>query len=503
MEVIKSKNSLKLNQAKLAIIDIGSNSIRMLIYEDFSSSRVPFFNEKAVCELGKNLDKSKKLHRSGTEYALKVLKRFSEILNVSKITNLKIIATAVLREATDTKPFINEVEKLFKTKINILSGEEEAECSAEGVKIGFENVNGLVADLGGGSLELARVENNIVTNKTSLPIGVLRLLNNPIVKKRNLAKYIKKLLREEKWLSKKKFNNLYLVGGTWRALFKLHLFQNNHPVHIIHQYSIDNNVLSKFVEKISSFNKSKLKTVEYISKSRTPYLPYSCIILDEIMKVTNPRNIICSISGLREGSLSIDYFKDVKESEIFHKALENIAKKRGDLGSNYKKYYDFIQPVFEGNEHFNKKLLYLACVLSHMDWGLGAFQKAELVFQETINTPLLRLTHKERIQLALSCYWRYCSIKYNPKMEYLTFLNNNEIFSSKQVGAALRFSQSLTSISTIFLEEFKLYKRGNAVFLKIPSQHQEIISKQVTKRFKALARELFLEPRIIYSNNSK
>ena len=145
----------------------------------------------------------------------------------------------------------------------------------------------------------------------------------------------------------------------------------------------------------------------------------------------------------------------------------------------------------------------MSCVLSHMDWGLGAFQKAELVFQETINTPLLRLTHKERIQLALSCYWRYCSIKYNPKMEYLTFLNNNEIFSSKQVGAALRFSQSLTSISTIFLEEFKLYKRGNAIFLKIPSQHQEIISKQVTKRFKALSRELFLEPRIIYSNNSK
>ena len=155
----------------------------MLIYDDFSSSRVPFFNEKAVCELGKNLDKSKKLHRSGTEYALKVLKRFSEILNVSKITNLKIIATAVIREATDTKPFIDEVEKLFKTKMNILSGEEEAKCSAEGVKIGFENVDGLVADLGGGSLELARVENNIVTNKTSLPFGVLRLLNNPIVKK--------------------------------------------------------------------------------------------------------------------------------------------------------------------------------------------------------------------------------------------------------------------------------------------------------------------------------
>ena len=503
MEVINTKQQSASKYFKLAIIDIGSNSIRMLIYDDFSSTRVPSFNEKAVCELGKNLDKSRKLHKSGSEYALKVLKRFSEILNVSKITNLKIIATAVLREATDAKQFISEVETLFKTKINILSGEEEANCSAEGVKIGFDNVDGLVADLGGGSLELARVENNVVTNKTSLPIGVLRLINNPIVKKRNLPKYVKKLLREEKWLSKKKFNNLYLVGGTWRSLFKLHLFQNNHPVHIIHQYSVNRSTLTKFVEKISNFNKSKLKTVEYISKSRTQYLPYSSIILNEIMTITNPKKILCSISGLREGSLSIDHLKNTKETEIFNKSIEYIASKRGDLGSTYQKYFKFILPVFDGNEHYNKKLLYLACVLSHMDWGLGAFQKAELVFQETLNTPLLRLTHKERIQLALSCYWRYCSIKYNPKFEYLTFLNNNEIFSSKQVGAALRFSQSLTSISTIFLEEFKLYKRGNSIFLKIPSQHQEIISKQVTKRFKALARELFLEPRVIYSNNSK
>ena len=286
IKVLKNKQNLKLKQAKLAVIDIGSNSIRMLIYDDFSSSRVPFFNEKAVCELGKNLDKSRKLHKAGAVYALKVLKRFSEILNVSKITNLKIIATAVLREAMDAKPFVEEVEKLFKKKIEILSGYEEAECSAEGVKIGFDNVDGLVADLGGGSLELARVENGIITNKTSLPLGVLRLMNNPIVKKRNLSKYIKKLLRDEKWLSKKKFENLYLVGGTWRALFKLHLFQNNHPVHIIHQYSVGCNSLLKFIEKISSMNKTKLKTVEYISKSRTPYLPYSSIILGDIVNLS-------------------------------------------------------------------------------------------------------------------------------------------------------------------------------------------------------------------------
>ena len=116
IKVLKNNQNLKLKPAKLAVIDIGSNSIRMLIYEDFNSSRVPFFNEKAVCELGKNLDKSRKLHKSGVDYAQKVLKRFSEILNVSKIVNLKIIATAVLREATDAKPFVEYVENLFKKK---------------------------------------------------------------------------------------------------------------------------------------------------------------------------------------------------------------------------------------------------------------------------------------------------------------------------------------------------------------------------------------------------
>ena len=141
------KYNINLEPSKISIFDIGSNSIRMLIYENFNYSRVPFFNEKAVCELGKNLDKSRKLHKSGVDYAQKVLKRFSEILNVSKIVNLKIIATAVLREATDAKPFVEYVENLFKKKIEILSGEEEAICSAEGVKIGFDNVDGLVADL--------------------------------------------------------------------------------------------------------------------------------------------------------------------------------------------------------------------------------------------------------------------------------------------------------------------------------------------------------------------
>ena len=291
-------------KSKQAIIDLGSNSVRMLIYDNFKISPIPVFNEKAVCKLGKNLDKSKKLNPDGIKGSLKVLNRFKEILDISDVQDLEIIATAAFREATDASEFLREIEKIFNKKPLVLSGEEEARTSANGVMVGFDEVDGLVADLGGGSLELARVSKNQIFETTSLPLGVLRLENNPIIKKRNLGKYVRKLLRDEKWLSKKKFKNIYLVGGTWRSLFKYHLFKEKHPLHILHQYKLSKDVAVKYLNRISKFNKSSLKSMEYITKSRTPYLPFSSIILNGIIEAASPSKVICSISGLREGHMN-------------------------------------------------------------------------------------------------------------------------------------------------------------------------------------------------------
>jgi exopolyphosphatase/guanosine-5'-triphosphate,3'-diphosphate pyrophosphatase len=134
-----------------------------------------------------------------------------------------------------------------------------------------------------------------------------------------------------------------------------------------------------------------------------------------------------------------------------------------------------------------------------MDWGLGAFQKAELVFMEVLNTPLLKLEHRDRVKVASASFWRHCGLKYNPNYQFLSLLNNNEILSSKQVGSALRLAESLTSMSSLLLDEFKIYKRNKTIFLKIPNNHSDIVSKQVTKRLKNLAREMNVDSNIIYS----
>ncbi len=365
--------------------------------------------------------------------------------------------------------------------------------------VGFDEVDGLVADLGGGSLELARVSKNQIFETTSLPLGVLRLENNPIIKKRNLGKYVKKLLKDEKWLFKKKFKNIYLVGGTWRSLFKYHLFKEQHPLHILHQYKLTKDSAVKYLNKISKFNKSSLKSMEYITKSRTPYLPFSSIILNEIIEAASPSKVICSISGLREGHMNTIINHGMSEDEIFKLKTDGISFKKGDYGKSFEKYFNFISPLFEDNEYFNRRLLTLACILSKMDWGLGAFQKAELVFMEVLNTPLLKLEHRDRVKVASASFWRHCGLKYNPNYQFLSILNNNEILSSKQVGSALRLAESLTSMSSLLLDEFKIYKRNKTIFLKIPNNHSDIVSKQVTKRLKNLASEMNVDSNIIYS----
>ena len=134
-----------------------------------------------------------------------------------------------------------------------------------------------------------------------------------------------------------------------------------------------------------------------------------------------------------------------------------------------------------------------------MDWVLGAFQKAELVFAQILNTPALSLSHKDRIKLALAGFWRHCSLKYYPDRDFVGLLSNNEILISRQVGAALRLASSIAAISTIFLDNLSLSKKGNTIILTVPTQHSQIVTKSVQKRLKSLSNEMDLDFKILYS----
>ena len=496
-KVLKEKKLIN----KEAIIDLGSNSIRMLIYDNLLNSQIPIFNEKAICELGKNLDKTGKLDPKGSEFALSVLQRFRRILINLKVKKFKIIGTAAIREATDSKIFIIKAQKILKRKIEVLSGTQEAENSALGVIIGFQRVNGVVADLGGGSLELARVEKNVIHEKISLPLGVLRLFNQPKKNRNKVNSIISFYLNKVEWLRKNKIKNLYLCGGTWRTLLNAHIFKTHYPLSIIHQYKLSATEANKFANKLSSIKSIKSEKLNGVTKSRTNYIPIGSHILSTLIKICNPINVFGSVSGVREGSLISKSYLNILEKKSLDRSVHFIALKKGDFGENYIKLYNFLKKIFpKKDEDFPSRLLLPACSLSNFDWGLGVYQRAELVFHEVINSPILKLSHNDRIKLGLVSFWRHCSTKYYPDIEFVKLLSNREIIACRRIGAALRFASSIAVISSIFYEKMKIFEDSNKnLILKVSKKHSQAISNQVQKRLKSLAEEMSLKQKIVYT----
>ena len=487
---------------KEAIIDLGSNSIRMLIYDNLLNSQIPVFNEKAICELGKNLDKTGKLDPKGSDFALSVLQRFKRILSNLKVKKFKIIGTAAIREATDSKLFVAKVQKILKKKVEVLTGIQEAENSALGVIIGFQRVNGVVVDLGGGSLELARVEKNIIYEKVSLPLGVLRLFNQPKRNKDKINSIISFYLNKIEWLRKGKTKNLYLCGGTWRTLLNAHIFKTNYPLSILHQYKLPAIEALKFSNRLSSVKLIKLEKLVGVTKSRTNYIPIGSYILSSLIKICDPSSILCSVSGVREGSLINKAYLNILKKDSLNRSVHFIALKKGDFGENYIKLYNFLKKIFHNkDENFPIRLLLPACSLSNFDWGLGTYQRAELVFHEVINSPILKLSHNDRIKLGLVSFWRHCSTKYYPDLEFLKLLSNSEITACRRIGAALRFASSISVISSIFYEKIKIYVANEkTLILKVPKKYSQVISNQVQKRLKSLAEEMNLKQEIVYTD---
>ena len=487
---------------KEAIIDLGSNSIRMLIYDNLLNSQIPVFNEKAICELGKNLDKTGKLDPKGSDFALSVLQRFKRILSNLKVKKFKIIGTAAIREATDSKLFVAKVQKILKKKVEVLTGIQEAENSALGVIIGFQRVNGVVVDLGGGSLELARVDKNIIYEKVSLPLGVLRLFNQPKRNKDKINSIISFYLNKIEWLRKGKTKNLYLCGGTWRTLLNAHIFKTNYPLSILHQYKLPAIEALKFSNRLSSVKLIKLEKLVGVTKSRTNYIPIGSYILSSLIKICDPSNILCSVSGVREGSLINKAYLNILKKDSLNRSVHFIALKKGDFGENYIKLYNFLKKIFPNkDENFPIRLLLPACSLSNFDWGLGTYQRAELVFHEVINSPILKLSHNDRIKLGLVSFWRHCSTKYYPDLEFLKLLSNSEITACRRIGAALRFASSISVISSIFYEKIKIYVANEkTLILKVPKKYSQVISNQVQKRLKSLAEEMNLKQEIVYTD---
>jgi len=293
----------RLDRSPLAVVDIGSNSVRLVVYEGLARAPTALFNEKALCGLGREVQSTGLLAADAVEQALAALKRYRGLCRTMGVKKTLAIATAACRDAKNGPAFIKLAERITHTKIDVLSGAREAELTALGVISGVHLADGVVGDLGGGSLELVDVHGTRARRGLTRPLGGLALADISAKSIKKAEKFVKKTLSALPVLVDCEGRTFYAVGGTWRALARLHMWQTGYPLHVMHGYAIAAEEALEFARLVHRVDVETLSNIEVVANARRPLLAYAALVLEYVIRLGKPKQIVFSALGVREGLL--------------------------------------------------------------------------------------------------------------------------------------------------------------------------------------------------------
>src|SRR6267378_3343118 len=271
--------------SSVAVIDIGSNSVRLVVYEAMTRSLVTIFNEKSLCGLGREVQSTGLLAPDAVAKALTALRRFRALCKIQKVGRVYAIATAACRDASNGPDFIAKAERICGARIQILSGPREAKLSALGI----------VGDLGGGSLELIDVHGNRVRSGVTLPLGSLALQDLSDKSLKRAERIVRDELIDVAQLKAGRGRTFYAVGGTWRAPARIYIVQSGYPLRVMHGYSIPAPDALDFARRLRRLAAANmLADIEVVADARRPLLTYAALVLEYIIRVAKPKTIVFS-----------------------------------------------------------------------------------------------------------------------------------------------------------------------------------------------------------------
>ncbi|MCP5087979.1 MAG: Ppx/GppA family phosphatase [Rhodobacteraceae bacterium] len=479
---------------RVGVIDIGSNSVRLVVFDGAARSPAYFYNEKVLCGLGKGISETGVLNPKGWDRAIRALERFKAVVDHIQVQSLTVVATAAVREASDGPAFCNEVKVLTGIDVSVASGLEEARLSAQGVLLGWPTAQGLVCDIGGASMELAEVSDGLVGRRETSPLGPLKLADL----RSDEAKLQAKISAEIQTLRRKidgTYGHLYLVGGSYRAIAKVHMTRKKYPLDVLHEYKMDPDDLQQTLDWIVATPFDTLNGLTSTSIERMKLVPVAARVLKELVSVFAPPVIAVSSYGLREGMLYERMPEDLRKRDPLLEACkwhERTSARFPGLGGPLADWVLQVMPLADAKLC---RLVRAACLLHDVNWRADPSFRAEVCFDTAARGNLGGLDHEERIFLGLVLLHRY---KNNGKSDRYNRLAS--VLSEEQsrvaviVGRTIRLGAVLASGSIEVLQATRLVLKDATLELEIHPDHSALNGEVVTQRFHALTEVLDREP---------
>ena len=482
---------------RVGVIDVGSNSVRMVVFDGAARSPAYFYNEKIMCALGAGLSETGKLNPQGRVRALSAIRRFAALAEGMGIAPLTAVATAAVREASDGRDFREEVERETGVKIWIIDGREEARLSAQGVLLGWPGSYGLVCDIGGSSLELADLAEGRVGRRVTSPLGPLKLREIKGGKKAVKAHVKEVIAKLHDDMGNAEAMRLFLVGGSWRAIARIDMERRGHPLTVLHEYRMTARQVSKTADYIAKSDLQELRGRCHISDSRMALVPLAIIVLKALLRRFKPKDIAISSYGIREGMLYEQMPRELRERDPLIEACRFAESKDARLPGFGRILYEFVKPLFPRANWQRKRLIKAACLLHDVSWRAHPDYRAEVTFDNATRANLGGLKHYERVLMGLALMYRYTSKPLGGRFDdMIALLDDKQIKEAEVLGRAMRLGAMLWVSADVQPGTLKWKKKSAVLELKLTKDAAPLFGEVAEQRFGALAQAIGSEAKV-------
>ncbi|MFC3169377.1 Ppx/GppA family phosphatase [Paracoccus fontiphilus] len=480
--------------SRVGVVDVGSNSIRLVVFDGAARSPAYFYNEKVMAGLGAQMAKTGRLNPEGVERGFAALQRFAALAKGMDIDPLTCVATAAVREAADGPAFKDRVERETGIRMHVIDGEEEARLSAQGVLLGWPDAKGLVCDIGGNSMELAEVADGQVGKRVSSQLGPFRL-QQVSGGKDGLRKHIKKVMAGLAQVMGTHHERIYLVGGSWRAIARLDMERTSYPMTVLHEYRMTPKAVSDTVAWIAANDLNGLRSQVEISASRMELVPLASMVLAQLAETFAPTELAVSSYGIREGLLYEQMSDSLRKRDPLIEAARFTERQMARMPGSGKKLYQFLQPLFQEAPPERDRLIRAACLLHDTSWRAHPDYRADACFDNVTRANMAALSHPERVFLGLALLHRYKNSRAgSPMAPLFKLLTDDQINDAEVLGKAMRFGAMFALDDPADAGQMTI--DGKTLVLKLTPTGRKLMGEVAEARFRSLCNALGLDGEI-------
>ncbi len=489
LPLFRLDESAKARLKRIGVIDVGSNSVRLVVFDGMARSPAYFYNEKVLCGLGAGLSETGRLSPEGWIKALSALHRFTALADRMELSGMIAVATAAVRVAKDGPAFCDQVESETGLQLHVASGAEEARLASKGVFLGWPDADGLVCDMGGASMELAHVSGGEIQTCGTSPLGPLALADIGDANKRDKAikKGVKALRKEVPGDAPR----LFLVGGSWRAIARLDMERTKYPLKVLHGYEPPIPQLLETLEWIGKQDQAAMSAMTGTSSQRLALIPMASLVLAELIRRIKPDRVAISAYGLREGLLYRQMPEPMRLLDPLLEACRHMEAAAARTPGFGEALHAWLAPLYADRTPEEHRLNLAACLLHDVNWRAHPDYRAELCFESVTRANIAGVDHAERVFLGLALLNRYkVGAPDDEVQRYGALLSGARSAEAEVLGRAMRLGAMLSGSAMGVLEHTSLAREDDRLVLTLRGKAQEFAGDPVERRLQTLASRL-------------